>query len=426
MRTSTRHRARVGAGRRRRRSAATAGRQASNACATSTGRCRERRAETGGGGRHLYCAYPGALVHNRVGILPASTCAPTAVGVVAPPSRHPADAATVAEGSSPDDLPLAALPAWLLPARTSTATRPSPAHWRDWLRGDVAEGRRNNTAGLARRPPALAWVRPAVVLELLHAFNRVRSRPPLPRRRGRAGGGEAPRGCTSAAATSEPSVHRQAARFTTMLEGKADDARRPGERTAGGAFSPGPGAGVDAVHGSALLPNARPSLTTDAFTSCSYRRQRGAESGGNVRFCRRSGTGLPAVLLYQHLPHLAIVLLDRLTAGGVGLMTCFNAVRYLLWSAFRSPVYCRSAARLRRARRGAGLSAVAAFLRQFQLRFDTTAMSGAAWACTRSCGPCIVARVAGRCSRPARRGRGLLARSWRCRRWSVASRLRVH
>jgi len=139
-------------------------------------------AETGGGGRHLYFAYPGALVHNRVGILPGIDLRADGGCVVAPPSRHPGGRRyRWAEGSSPDDLPLAALPAWLLPAADVDGPRGHPlAHWRELVRGDVAEGRRNNT--LASLAGHLLWhgVDPPVVLELLHAFNRVRCRPPLP------------------------------------------------------------------------------------------------------------------------------------------------------------------------------------------------------------------------------------------------------
>ena len=184
-------------------------------------------AETGGGGRHLYFSYPGALVHNRVGILPGIDLRADGGCVVAPPSRHPsgrryrwaegsspydlplanrvgilpgidlrADGGCVvappsvhaggrrylwAPGRAPDDLPPAATPRWLLPAAPDGVQRGHPlAHWRELVRGDVAEGRRNNT--LASLAGHLLWhgVDPPVVLELLHAFNRVRCRPPLP------------------------------------------------------------------------------------------------------------------------------------------------------------------------------------------------------------------------------------------------------
>jgi len=177
-------------------------------------------AETGGGGRHLYFAYPGVLVHNRVGILPGIDLRADGGCVVAPPSRHPSGRRyRWAEGSSPDDLPLAAMPAWLLPA----ADVDGHAAIRLRTGANCARRRRRGQAqqhaGLACRPPALARVDPPVVLELLHAFNRVRCRPPLP-------DDEVAQVVASITrlhergATSEPSVHRQAARVRTMLQGK--------------------------------------------------------------------------------------------------------------------------------------------------------------------------------------------------------------
>ncbi len=139
-------------------------------------------AETGGGGRHLYFAHPGVPVHNRVGILPGVDLRADGGCVVAPPSVHPsARRYRWAAGRAPDDLPLALLPGWLMPAMHGDGTHGHPrAHWRELVRGDVAEGTRNNT--LASLAGHLLWhgVDPQVALELLLAFNRVRCRPPLP------------------------------------------------------------------------------------------------------------------------------------------------------------------------------------------------------------------------------------------------------
>jgi hypothetical protein len=138
-------------------------------------------AETGGGGRHLYFACPGQEVHNRVGILPGIDLRADGGCVVAPPSLHPCGRRyRWAPGRGPDELPLAALPGWLLPAAHGDGPRGHPlAHWRELVRGDVAEGTRNNT--LASLAGHLLWhgVDPQVALELLLAFNRVRCRPPL-------------------------------------------------------------------------------------------------------------------------------------------------------------------------------------------------------------------------------------------------------
>lgn len=139
-------------------------------------------AETGGGGRHLYFVDPGELVHNRVGILPGIDLRADGGCVVAPPSRHPCGRRyRWVEGGGPDDLPLAPLPRWLLPALRGEGPRGHPpGHWRELVRQEVAEGTRNNT--LASLAGHLLWrgVDPQVALELLLAFNRARCRPPLP------------------------------------------------------------------------------------------------------------------------------------------------------------------------------------------------------------------------------------------------------
>ncbi len=158
--------------------------------ATSLGRaCDEHgplprtvEAETGGGGRHLYFAYPGVPVANRVGLRPGIDLRADGGCVVAPPSRHPSGRRyRWATGCGPDEAPFAALPDWLLPAACGHGPRGHPpTHWRELVRGDVVEGTRNGT--LASLAGHLLWhgVDPPVVLELLHAFNRVRCRPPLP------------------------------------------------------------------------------------------------------------------------------------------------------------------------------------------------------------------------------------------------------
>ena len=139
-------------------------------------------AETGGGGRHLYFAYPGTAVANRVGLLPGIDLRADGGCVVAPPSRHPSGRRyRWAPGRGPDEAPLAAMPDWLLPATHGHGPRGHPpAHWRELVRADVAEGTRNST--LASLAGHLLWrgVDPQVALELLLAFNRARCRPPLP------------------------------------------------------------------------------------------------------------------------------------------------------------------------------------------------------------------------------------------------------
>jgi hypothetical protein len=49
--------------------------------------------------------------------------------------------------------------------------------------------------------------------------------------------------------------------------------------------------------------------------------------------------GFPQFFYYQHLPHLAVVFLDRLLFERVSLLTLFNLVRYLLMVLFPAVVY---------------------------------------------------------------------------------------
>jgi len=49
--------------------------------------------------------------------------------------------------------------------------------------------------------------------------------------------------------------------------------------------------------------------------------------------------GVPQFLDYQHLPHVAVALLGRLTLGAVDLRTLFDLVRYLLLLAFPLTVF---------------------------------------------------------------------------------------
>lgn len=136
-------------------------------------------AVTGGGGRHLYFRHPGAVVGNRVGLRPGLDLKGDGGYVVAPPSLHPSGRRYAwRSGCSPADLAPAPMPFWLLDPH---ATRPghSLAEWRALVREGVPEGRRNST--MASLTGHLLWhgVDPAVVLELMLAWNRLRCRPPL-------------------------------------------------------------------------------------------------------------------------------------------------------------------------------------------------------------------------------------------------------
>ena len=64
-------------------------------------------------------------------------------------------------------------------------------------------------------------------------------------------------------------------------------------------------------------------------------------TGGNVfdHWLSQIDLGLPQFLFYQHLPHLFVIALQRLTLDNVDLLTVFNVVRYVLLVAFPLTVF---------------------------------------------------------------------------------------
>jgi hypothetical protein len=133
---------------------------------------------TGGGGRHLYFAYPGGTVPNRVGILPGIDVRGDGGCVVAPPSVHPSGRLyRWVPGHDPDETPLAPLPDWV--SGREERRSHSLQHWRRLVRAGVVEGERNST--IASLAGHLLWrgVDAEVTLELLLAWNRARCTPPL-------------------------------------------------------------------------------------------------------------------------------------------------------------------------------------------------------------------------------------------------------
>jgi hypothetical protein len=140
-------------------------------------------ARTGGGGRHLYLRHPGGEVHNRVGLLPGIDLRGDGGYVVAPPSIHPSGRPYVwLEGREPDILPLAPMPHWVLhpdPAEGDDGLGHSLRYWRSLTQLGVEEGMRNNTIASLTGHLLFHGVDPAVALELLLCWNRVRCRPPL-------------------------------------------------------------------------------------------------------------------------------------------------------------------------------------------------------------------------------------------------------
>lgn len=135
-----------------------------------------------GGGRHLYFALREPVLHNRVGLRPGIDLRAEGGCVVAPPSMHPGGRCYAwVPGHEPESLAPAPLPAWFIALLRGAGHTGHPlAHRRELVRAGVAEGERNNT--LASLTGHLPWrgVDPAVALELLLAWNRIRCRPPLP------------------------------------------------------------------------------------------------------------------------------------------------------------------------------------------------------------------------------------------------------
>lgn len=137
---------------------------------------------TGGGGRHLYYAHPGAPMANRVAILPGIDLRGDGGCVVAPPSVHPSGRryAWVA-GRGPGDVALAPLPAHFGGASAgSRSIGHARGHWRRLVREGIGEGARNNTIASLSGHLLRRGVDADVVVELLLAWNRSHCRPPLP------------------------------------------------------------------------------------------------------------------------------------------------------------------------------------------------------------------------------------------------------
>lgn len=139
-------------------------------------------AASGGGGRHLYFAYPGRTVRNRAGLRPGIDLRGDGGIVVAPPSLHPSGRRYAwAPGHGPEQAEPAPLPPRLLAELTAHGARQGrpTAYWRDLVAEGVPEGQRNST--IASLAGHLLWheVDPDVVSEMLLCWNRQRCRPPL-------------------------------------------------------------------------------------------------------------------------------------------------------------------------------------------------------------------------------------------------------
>jgi hypothetical protein len=139
-------------------------------------------AASGGGGRHLYFAYPGRRVRNRAGLRPGIDLRGDGGIIIVPPSVHPSGKRYAwAAGHGPQAAEPAPLPERLRVEVTARGSRQGHplTYWRDLVAEGVPEGQRNST--IASLAGHLLWheVDPDVVSEMLLCWNRVRCRPPL-------------------------------------------------------------------------------------------------------------------------------------------------------------------------------------------------------------------------------------------------------
>ena len=139
-------------------------------------------AKTGGGGRHIYFAYPDREVRNRTGFARGLDLRGDGGVIIVPPSVHPSGKRYHwRQNHGPEDIALAPMPIWLLESRLGGDDRAGHpvAYWRAIARSGVDQGKRNAT--IASFTGHLLWhdVDPDVVLELMLAWNRMRCTPPL-------------------------------------------------------------------------------------------------------------------------------------------------------------------------------------------------------------------------------------------------------
>jgi hypothetical protein len=137
---------------------------------------------SGGGGRHLYFAHPGALLRNKVGLAPGVDLRGDGGYVVAPPSLHASGVRYAwVRDRRPAMADLAPLPDWVLRQAIEQPGRLGHpiAHWRRLVREGVREGERNNTIASLAGHLLRHRVDAPVVMEVLLCWNRVRCQPPL-------------------------------------------------------------------------------------------------------------------------------------------------------------------------------------------------------------------------------------------------------
>lgn len=141
---------------------------------------------TGGGGEHILFRHPGAQVINSANKVGQGIDVRGDGGyIVAPPSQHMSGRPyAISVDHDPDTVPLADVPAWLLPmiqkvvptARKAIA----PEEWRKQVRRTVSEGERNSVMARLAGHLLRNRIDPWVAAELLTSWNTARCQPPMP------------------------------------------------------------------------------------------------------------------------------------------------------------------------------------------------------------------------------------------------------
>ena len=143
------------------------------------------RAITGSGGQHIFFRPPeGVRIKNSTGTLAPGLDIKSVGGyVVAPPSLHASGRHYAwSVDHHPDEVPPAAMPAWLVQALAQTSGSGSaqdPSVWRRLAAEGVSEGGRNIAVARLGGHLMRRWVDAEVTHELLQAWNEARCRPPL-------------------------------------------------------------------------------------------------------------------------------------------------------------------------------------------------------------------------------------------------------
>ena len=139
---------------------------------------------TGGGGEHILFRHPGGRVGCSNGqIGPGIDVKADGGYIVGPGSVHISGGRyEISADHHPDDVPLAALPDWLLMVvrRDHRKRATPPDEWRRLVADGATEGQRNDSIASLAGHLLRKCVDPHVALELLRAWNDARCRPPLP------------------------------------------------------------------------------------------------------------------------------------------------------------------------------------------------------------------------------------------------------